>query len=54
MTAPPQDVPTELADLRGLLLAEMGEGAPVALDMVVRRVLPTGAAVRGAAFSSSI
>lgn len=52
----PRAVPSELADLRGIPLAEMPALAPVTLDKAVQRVLPgtRGTAMRGAAFSSAI
>jgi hypothetical protein len=50
------DVPSELADLRGIPLHEIPAGAPVAVDIAVQRILQTPAeadAVRGS-FSSCI
>lgn len=55
MTAPPQDIPTELADLSSVSLAEMPDTAT--LGTMVQRVLPGRPVVtvpRGAEFSSSI
>lgn len=34
------DVPSELADLRGVPLHEMPAGVPVAVDIALQRVLP--------------
>jgi hypothetical protein len=50
------DVPSELADLRGIPLQEMPALAPMTLDKAVQRVLPGSlrVAARGAAFSSAI
>jgi hypothetical protein len=50
------DVPSELADLRGIPLQEMPALAPMTLDRAVQRVLPGSSTVaaRGAAFSSAI
>jgi hypothetical protein len=50
------DVPSELADLRGIPLQEMPALAPMTLDKAVQRVLPGSSRVagRGAAFSSAI
>ena len=54
MTAPPQDVPTQLADLSAVPL---GETPPAAIGAAVQRVLPGPPVVTvhpGLAFSSSI